>query len=174
MRMEKPNKTPPWSVKLPSLRRGRVRASPLLFGSESPGFWILERGMPRLSAHEREDFSHFILFFEEKKFRAETQYSWEGLLAAPILTPQGGEIFATLNFIQRRVLHCIAVATRTARPFRLNCSPSLLYYKEYRPLSFKVPGLPSQLSVEILLQGECYSLNRQRCSSNQIECMLYG
>ncbi|KRY88416.1 hypothetical protein T4D_8422 [Trichinella pseudospiralis] len=44
---------PPWSVKLPSLRQGRVQTLPCSLGRWSARFPTLERGKPKLSALKR-------------------------------------------------------------------------------------------------------------------------
>ncbi|KRZ93168.1 hypothetical protein T08_3317 [Trichinella sp. T8] len=46
---------PSWSVKLPSLRQGRVQTLPCSLGRQSARSSSLERGKPRLSALKRRE-----------------------------------------------------------------------------------------------------------------------
>ncbi|KRZ68989.1 hypothetical protein T10_5895 [Trichinella papuae] len=123
--MEKSNRAPPWSVKLPFIRQWRGRAPPLLFGQAEPR--LLDSGEGKAYAIRAKEVGETLLFcphwmrmnlvlsrcFHEGKFRTKSQCSWEGRLAAPILAPQGWGTFRDfVNFIQGRF--SVAVATRTA------------------------------------------------------------
>ncbi|KRY48702.1 hypothetical protein T03_16764 [Trichinella britovi] len=54
-------RAPSWSVKLPSLRQGRVQTLPCSLGRQSARSSSLERGKPRLSALKRRNAYSFLI-----------------------------------------------------------------------------------------------------------------
>ncbi|KRZ12593.1 hypothetical protein T11_4306, partial [Trichinella zimbabwensis] len=146
---------PPRSVKLPSLRQGRVQTSLALWagGAHAPRRWSGES-----------------LFFlrgrgGEGCFTLSPKVQGRGSLP-PLLTPR--DVVDFVNFIPGRVdasarffflkRFLIAVATRTARPFRLRCP--LPSYLDFRLLYVEAPCLPSRF--EISTHGGSYTLIHHR------------